>query len=211
MKSEKAEKEVHVTIQPPNLETAVLEIKGAAPYVQHKFSAKARQQMHETQAAGSTAKKGKKKEPKDFEAAYRDAMHVAPDGWCGIPASGLRMAMISACKLCGFQMTRAKLSIFVEPDGFDADDGTPLVRIVGEPVYTELAVRLETGTTDLRVRPMWREWSATVRVTYDADQFTLTDVANLLQRAGRQVGIGEGRADSKRSGGMGWGHFIVMN
>ena len=35
------------------------------------------------------------------------------------------------------------------------------------------------------------------------------DVTNLLMRVGQQVGIGEGRPDSKNSAGMGWGTFNV--
>jgi hypothetical protein len=65
------------------------------------------------------------------------------------------------------------------------------------------------GTFDLRVRPMWREWRMKIRISYDADMFTLSDVANLLMRAGRQVGVGEGRPDSKRSVGQSWGTFTV--
>ena len=71
-----------------------------------------------------------------------------------------------------------------------------------------MAVRNESGVCDLRPRPMWRKgWEAVVRVRFDGDQFTLIDVANLLLRAGMQVGIGEGRPDSRNSCGMGWGLF----
>lgn len=34
-------------------------------------------------------------------------------------------------------------------------------------------------------------------------------MVNLLSRAGLQVGIGEGRPDSKKSAGMGYGLFTV--
>mgnify|MGYP000574967647 FL=1 len=70
-----------------------------------------------------------------------------------------------------------------------------------------MAVRNATGVADLRVRPMWREWSCVLRVTYDEDQFSLQDVTNLLVRVGTQVGIGEGRPDSRQSAGLGWGLF----
>jgi hypothetical protein len=70
-----------------------------------------------------------------------------------------------------------------------------------------MAVRNATGVADIRVRPMWREWGANVRVKYDADQFTIQDVTNLMQRVGMQVGIGEGRPDSRDSAGLGWGTF----
>jgi hypothetical protein len=41
------------------------------------------------------------------------------------------------------------------------------------------------------------------------DQFTHQDVANLMTRVGLQVGLGEGRPDSKNSAGMGWGLFQI--
>jgi hypothetical protein len=201
-----------VTVNAPKFQTAEFHIIGTAPYVQHKFSEKARRQMHDTQAAGSTAKKGSKREAKDFEAQFRAATHRDAQGRCGIPAPAFRNGLISACRIVGFAMTRAKLSLFVEADAFDADDGTPLVLIEPEPHYSELAVRNETGVPDLRARPMWDPgWRARVRISYDADQFTLTDVSNLLLRVGVQVGIGEGRPDSKRSAGMGWGLFRLAS
>jgi len=207
----KKEDEQTITIAPPRFGVAAFRIIGTSPYVQNKFSAKARQMMRETQEAGSTSRKGKKREPKDFKAAYEGAMHRSKEGWHGIPAPAFRCAMISACRMADFKMTHAKLSLFVEADGFDADDGTPLVRITrGKPEYAEHAVRNESGVCDLRPRPLWREgWEAVVRVRYDQDRFTVTDVANLLLRAGMQVGIGEGRPDSRKSAGMGWGLFTV--
>jgi len=202
-----------VTISPPNFKEAVFTIVGTAPYVQNKFSKKVRDQIHETQASGSTARKGKKREPKDFQRCYEEAIHRAgAEGWIGIPASGLRRALISACRIVNFHMTRGKLALFVLADDFDTDDGSPLVRIVGEPQYSELGVRNESGVVDLRARPMWKPgWRATVRIRFDADMFTVTDVANLLMRAGQQVGIGEGRPDSPNSCGMGWGTFEIAD
>lgn len=207
MKTSKTET---ATIKAPNFQLAEFVIRGTAPYVQNKFSAKARQEMRDKQLAGSRAKKGTAREGKDFEAAYKGAMHCIAEGVYGIPAPAFRNAMISACRIVGFKMTLAKLSVFCLADGFDSDDGTPLVRITeGEPHYTELAVRNASGVADLRPRPMWNEWAAKVRIRYDGDQFTSADVHNLLARAGMQVGVGEGRPDSKNTAGMGWGTFDV--
>ncbi len=70
--------------------------------------------------------------------------------------------------------------------------------------------RNANGGVDLRARPMWPEgWRANVTFRWDADQFSATDVANLLARAGIQVGVGEGRPDSKMSAGVGWGQFEI--
>lgn len=197
-----------LVISAPNFQVAEFAITGNAPYVQNRFSAKAMQTIRDTQEAGQQAKKGKKREPKDFRANYEGAKHVSTEGWLGIPASAFRAAMISACKNAGYFMSRAKLSLFVIADGFDAVDGTPLVKINGEPHYSEHYARNDNGSVDLRARPMWDAgWTAAVRVRFDADQFSLTDVANLMHRVGVTVGIGEGRPDSKNSQGMGWGTF----
>jgi hypothetical protein len=200
----------HISIAAPNFQTAVFRLIGTAPYVQHKFSQKSREIMRATQESGSRSRKGQKREPKDFKANYEAAMYKSREGWHGVPASCFRNAMISACRMVGFKMTHAKLSVFVEADGFDSDDGSPLVKISkGKPHYHEAYVRNATGVVDLRARPMWDEgWEIKLRVKFDGDQFTLTDVANLLSRAG-YGGIGDGRPDSKDSAGVGWGTFTI--
>jgi hypothetical protein len=184
--------------------------------VQLAFGKKAREMMREKQAAGSTAAKGKKRAAKDFEANFKEAQHRATKGWCGIPASALRNALVDACRIVNYHKTIAKKAIFIEADGFDAVEGTPLVRLYADskgklmdakPKHVEHTVRNATGVADIRVRAMFESWQAKVRVRFDADLFTPADVANLMLRAGLQVGIGEGRADSPNSCGMGWGHF----
>ena len=200
-----------IRISAPKMETSIFKIVGTAPYVQARFSEKAKNLMRAKMEAGSQAKKGTQREPRDFEADYKAAMHISVAGWPGIPASAFRKAMISACRLVGFKMTLAKLALFVDADGFDVVDGLPLIRIEGTPEPVEMAVRNETGVADIRVRPMWREWEATVRIRFDADMFTLPDLANLLMRAGQQVGVGEGRPDSRKSCGLGWGLFALKD
>jgi len=196
-----------VTIKPANIQTAQFNITGTAPMVQARFSGKAMQAMMSKMALGSTANKSRAKPARDFDDDLEQAKHISVEGWQGIPASAFRQAMISACRLVGFKMTLAKLSVFVQADGFDRIDGIPLIRFEGTPERTEMAVRNATGVADIRIRPMWRQWTSKVRVAYDADQFTLQDVTNLMSRVGLQVGIGEGRPDSRDSAGLGWGTF----
>lgn len=195
-----------ITIAPPNIHTVIALISGTAPYVQNKFAAKAA--IMATQQEGNTAKSKKKRDPKDFDALYKAAQHISIDGWHGMPAAGFRNAMIEACRLVGYHMTKAKMSVFVVGNGFDAE-GTPLVKMEGKPERIDSHVRNDSGVIDIRARPMWKKWSAKVSIQYDADQFRQQDVFNLLARAGMQVGVGEGRPFSKDSCGMGWGTFKV--
>jgi hypothetical protein len=198
-----------VQIPAPRFSTAEFKLIGTAPYMQARFAKKAGDMMREKMMSGSQAKKGKKREARDFDDDYKQAMHISREGWCGIPASGFRLAMISACRLVGFRMTLAKLTLFVEQDGFDHLCGTPLIKIMGEPQKDERLVRNATGVADIRARPRWDDWSAMLRIRFDDDQFSLADVSNLLTRVGMQVGIGEGRPDSKDSAGLGFGLFRI--
>lgn len=198
-----------ITIKAPNIKTIQLRINGTAPYVQLRFGEKAINTMKEKMEQGTTAKGKKVREARDWKREFKDAQHVSEDGWNGIPASAFRQAMISACRLVNFKMTLAKLSVFVVADGIDALDGTPLIRIDGTPEMCQHHTRNATGVADIRTRAMFRKWSATVAIRYDADQFSETDVVNLMARCGEQVGIGEGRPDSRDSAGMGWGTFEI--
>lgn len=200
-----------VTVAAPRISTAIFNVVGTSPLVLHHFSEKTRHKMEETHKAGSQARGKKVREARDFEADYEGAKYIAEKGgWCGIPAGAFRTAMIDVCRLTSVKMTFAKLSIFIEQDGFDKTSGTPIVRINGDAENHIAAVRNASGVTDLRARPMWRKWSVALKVRFDEDQFSLADVTNLLSRVGIQCGIGEGRHNSKASTGCGFGCFTLQ-
>ena len=202
----------NVVITAPNLQIVELLIEGTAPFVQLRFDRKTMEELLNKMAEEGNSKKGKKRTARDYDDEYIRAMYEGSNGERGIPASSFRNAMISACRIVGFKMTLAKLSIFVLADTFDAKDGTPLVKLLnGQPEKVQHAVRNATGVIDVRTRAMWRKWRAAVRIQYDADQFNATDIANLMARVGMQVGVGEGRPDGKQSAGMGWGLFKISN
>lgn len=203
-----------ITITPPDIRTIVFRIIGDAPFVQNRFPEKAREEMRSKHEAGSTGKKGAARKQRDFKAEYEQAFHRGPNNEYGFPASGVRRSLVDVCRLVGFKMTLAKLAIFVRADFFDPRDGTPLVHLRTDPrpfgPELIMPVRNATGVADLRVRPQWGEgWWADLRIRYDAGVFKETDVANLLWRVGQQNGLGEGRPNSPRSCGMGWGTFTV--
>lgn len=208
MPSAKPKSEV-VAITPPNIKAVKFRITGLTPYMQARFSEKAMNAM--AAKMDGTAKKGSRtaREARNFDEDYENAKHISTEGWVGIPASSLRAALISACKLTGYVMTRAKLSLFVEEEGLDKVDGMPLIKIYGEPKPNRMAVRNATGVFDLRVRPIWTKWYAEPVIRFDGDQFSLEEVFNLLSRVGMQVGLGEGRPDSRSSAGLGYGTFTV--
>lgn len=197
-----------VTIKAPKFETAVFECKGVAPLVIHRFSAKTKEQMKQKMETGKAASSKKNREAKSTDDLFQESRYTSHDGWDGVHAGAFRAAMISACRLVGFKMTLAKLSVFVIPDGWDKQEPQiPLVRIYGKSTKQEDMARVETGQPYVTVRAAYHDWRVKLNIRWDGDQFTLADIGNLLSRVGMQVGIGEGRPDSKNSAGMGWGLF----
>jgi hypothetical protein len=210
--SEKTTGASAVTIKPPNFGRATFTIEGIAPLVIHRFSAKTKNQMKQKMETGKAASSKKNREAKNTDDIYQEARYISTEGWDGFHAGAIRNALISACRLVGFKMTLAKMSIFVEADGWDKEEPQiPLIRIYGKSQKQEDIARVETGQPYVTVRAAFHQWSAKIKIRWDGDQFTTEDVANLLSRVGLQVGIGEGRPDSKNSAGMGWGLFEVKN
>ena len=202
-----------LVVKAPNFQVLKLTVEGTAPLVVNRFGAKAKAEMEAKQLAGGKAKTSRERDPKIPEECFREALHVdAAEGWYGVQASGIRAALISACRAGGIVMTRAKLAVFVLADGMDVVDGVPLIRIKGgEPRMVSHPTRNESGVADIRHRPMWDKWRLDIRLRFDADMIDAQSVANLLARAGEQVGICEGRPDSRKSVGMGWGTFRLVN
>ncbi len=199
-----------VAISAPRFGFASFQLIGQDVLVQHRFSAKIKAQMKQKMEEGKSAGSKKNREAKDTDVSFQEARYISPAGWDGFNAAALRNAMISACRLVGFKMTLAKLSLFVEADGYDAaEPQIPLIRNYGTPTKQEDMARVETGQPYVTVRAAYHGWKSTVRIRFDQDQFSVEDVANLLQRVGLQVGLGEGRPDSKNSAGMGWGLFSI--
>lgn len=197
-----------IQIKAPNFQHGEFRIKGQAPLVIHRFSAKTKNEMKEKMEQGKSAGSRKNREARSTDDLYQEARYISKQGWDGFHAGAIRNAMISACRLVNFKMTLAKLSIFVEPDGWDAKEPQiPLIRIDGKPTKQEDMARVETGQPYVTVRAAYHDWGAKINIRWDADQFTVIDISNLLSRVGQQVGLCEGRPDSKNSAGMGWGLF----
>jgi hypothetical protein len=199
-----------VAITAPNFRTVPLPIVGSTPLVMRRFSQKAVDDIKHQHELGSAGRSRKPRLARDFTKECEDALYVSQDGWVGFPCSAFRAAFVSACRLVDATMQLAKLTIFVEADGLDRLDGTPLVRIVGDWQPDIRNARISFKSTTVVARPLFPQWEALLRVQWDTDRFTLQDIVHLAMRAGLQVGIGEGRPDSRSSVGLNWGRFEVV-
>ena len=201
-----------IEIKAPNFKGMDIPLIGTAPYVTNNMSPQSMEAMKKGMEGKKVDKKAKSERPaKDFKADYEGSIHRDSEaGWIGIPCAAFRAALIRACSGVGIEMTRGKQAFFIEADGCDRD-GKPLVKITkGEPVYFEALVKNSNGGSDLRARARFNAgWETLLRISYDADVYTETTVANLTLRAGMTVGVGAGRPFSSASAGCGWGTFTI--
>lgn len=203
-------KGLRVVITPLREKVAGFKIVGTAPLMMCKFSTVKFDTMKAAQEAGSQSNAKKTRKARDFKKDFEEASHRSREGWYGLPCAAFRRGLIETCRMVGFKMTIAKMSVFIEADGYERTSGDPLVKLIcKEPRQDLRPARNANGSCDIRSRPMWDAWSAVVRVRFDEDQFSLTDITNLLHRMGSQNGMGEGRPNSSSSSGMGFGTFRI--
>jgi hypothetical protein len=176
-------------------ETVFVPIVGTAPLIVSKFSEKAKRKMLETQ-------QGKKhlKEIRNPEAEFESSLYRFGDGGYGFPATGFKLATVSGARFYGRDVTMKSLlqSMFFHGE-LSTVEGMQLTRIHGEPKMREDMVRLSgpSRSTDLRYRAEFREWSATLNITYVKSLLSRESLLSLIDAGGMGVGVGEWRPERK--------------
>jgi hypothetical protein len=167
---------------------AAIPIEGTAPLIQHRFSEKAKGLMLDRQQGRVI-----EREPKQPEELFEAAMYRLPGDRYGHPAVAFKSAIVGGARFfkgSKLTMTGVKVSLFVRGEGADM-----LVEIDGaEPKMREDPVRNSSGVADLRYRPLYWPWSATLHIVYIKNQFSLDSLIALVD-AGGNVGVGEWRPE----------------
>lgn len=191
--------EAKLEIADIDVETVLVPIVGTASLIVHKFSEKAKRQMLD-------AMQGKKsqKTVRDPAADYEAAFHRIKGGGYGFPCTGFKQSIVSGARFYGKSVSMTELRQFLFLDGEWSDDELApqkLIRIEGEPRMREDVVRYGMGSTDLAYRPEFREWSATLEITYVRSALSQSSLLSLISAAGIGVGVGEWRPLGKKSTG----------
>ena len=171
-------------------------IVGTTPLIVHRFSEKAKRKMLDDMQGRKSPK-----EPKDPQSEYEQAFYKLVDGSYGLPAVAFKSATIGGCRFYGKNVTMASVRQFVFMRGRAGDDGQQLTPITGEPHMREDVVTVGRGGHDLRYRPQFDEWAATLEVDYITSALTRASVLSLINAGGMGVGVGEWRPE--RSGDFG--------
>lgn len=175
-------------------------IVGVTPLIVHAWSEKARNMM----ANPETVKR--KKGPRDPEGDFEAARYRIDSERDGFPAVGFKAAMVGAARLFeGATMTALKQWLFVVGEG-----PLQLVPIHGTVSRREDMVRVGQGTADIRWRPQYDNWSATLLVEFVASAITPSSVLALVDAAGIG-GVGEWRPSSPKGATGSYGRFKVAD
>lgn len=174
-------------------ETLEVPIIGTTPLIMHRFSEKAKRQMLD-------ATQGRKapKTPKDPEAEFESAFYRLEDGdRYGFPVIAFKAATVGGARFYGKDVTMTSLRQSIFMRGEPGEDGLSLTEIIGHAEMREDVVRVGQGGTDLRYRPMFREWRAVLTVTYVTSMLTRGSLLSLIDAGGMGVGVGEWRPEKK--------------
>ena len=184
-----------------SLDTLDIDIEGITPLITHRWSEKAKKEMRDKQA-GVTRKK---KEPKNPQAEYESAFYRLPDGSAGMPATAFKAATVGGARnFDSVSMVQVKQGIFVMGEGPDQ-----LVAIEGEPIFTEMPVRIAMGTADLRYRPLFDPWGAHLTIQFNPVVLSANSVIALVD-AGGIGGVGEWRPSAPKSHTGSYGMYRVV-
>ena len=182
-------------------------IRGKQPLVMHRFG-----QVATTAIASKQAKAAKQaKEARDPEAEYLDAMYVMPGSKAGaknakygIPGGWFKRAAVDACShVDGITkvFARGAFHILTE-DGKNSTGGLVPLKFSTLRMRQDY-VKIGMGSTDLRYRPEFSDWSCKVRIEYNASTISPDQIVNLLNIAGFCSGLGEMRPAQKCSDSFG--------
>lgn len=173
-------------------EHLLIPIKGTSPLILHNFGEKQRRIMLDGFQGRKTPKQAK-----DPQAEYEAAFHRVKGGQPGFPAVGFKAATVSAARFYGSDVTMTSLRqmMFFRGEMSETKPFQALVRIEGEPQMREDVVRIARGGTDLRYRPEFPDWSATLEVVYVSAAMTRDSLLSLIDAGGLGVGVGEWRPE----------------
>lgn len=175
-------------------ETISVPIVGTMPLIVHNFSAKSKRQMLDAQQGRKTPK-----QVRDPETEYNAAFYRTKEGY-GFPVTAFKAATVGAARFYGKDVRMTELRQFMFFHGqLSENDPQALIEIAGTPRMREDVVRLggPSRSADLRYRPEFPEWSATLLVTYVTSSLSRASVLSLIDAGGMGIGIGEWRPEKR--------------
>lgn len=179
-------------------ETMHVPIVGTSPLIVHNFSEKSKRIILEKQQGKKKQKESRDPQSEYLAAFYRIADEDAGLDRYGFPVTAFKAATVGAARFYGKDVSMTALRQFIFMSGvLTKADPQQLVEIHGEPRMREDHVRLSGASrgAELRYRPEFPEWSATLTVTYVTSALSRSSVLSLIDAGGLGIGVGEWRPE----------------
>lgn len=177
-------------------------VEGIAPLMQHRFGEAAIQDAQSTKKASGE---------KDYSEEWRDTIYVLPNQEIYEPAMHLEAAMVKAAVNFKIRGKRGKTykdlvkaAVYVEPDRIPTGIKVPEKPTYNpeEPFYIDLRpVKVQRARVMRSRGALAKGWKLNFDILVIDDQLPATVLKEILDEAGRAVGIGDYRPR--------FGRFIV--
>jgi hypothetical protein len=196
-----SKKQTVVSIPPIDFRKVRVTLIGETPLLVHKFSEKSKREMDDKQQGAAKNKKAARDPHAEFQSSLYKMQPKGKKERYGMPASGLKLCAVSACRYTdGLKMTSALGAFHVT-----GDEGG-LIEILGDkPVMDDRIVRIGnfgSKVAQSRYRGRFDNWKVSFDVRYNARVISAEQLINLYENAGFSVGLCELRPEKKGSLGM---------
>jgi hypothetical protein len=167
-----------------NLQAVSVRLVGLTPIIVHNWDPKSLREMEDKQQG----KAANKKEARDPAAECGAARILDAAGRDCIKAVYLKKCMMSSFRyIRDFKRTELTGALFV--------DGQ-LIPLESKPFAMRTdTVRIHGGTTTLRYRPEYQDWSVRATIVFQSNVISIEQVLNVLNVAGYSIGLCEWRPE----------------
>jgi len=210
-----------IEIRPIEIKKIQLRIVGDTPLIMHAWSEKAKREMLDAQMGKKKVKQKERKNPvvdfinsmywlsgrpdvnndmslEECEKRYQEA--IENGATFGFPVTAFKQAAISAAYRMGWSKDKMSLrgAFFIDSD----ENG--MIQINSDtPIMREDMVKIGMGTADIRYRGEFRNWSADMIISYNANgKHSIEDIINIINAGGYICGAGEWRPERDGQNGM---------
>jgi len=181
-----------------NIQTITFPIKGKTALLMMKFPDEvAKEILEKQQGIKKTAKK-----LRDVKQEVERSIHRTNSGKVGFPATGFKIAMKEATSFVGNKMFSNKL-VSGAVRIVNAEDGLIVIK------YKKMDVLKHQVGAQTLFSPQFHDWECELKISFDANNISASDIGTLIDHAGFYVGVGMWRPKCRDKGSGEFGTFEV--